>query len=377
MLEFLTQPRREVSTEWLKNSSNSQSIMWLHTVQVKKWSDFTFENIELAYGPFLHGRARVTNPRWTEPWERPVNESGVVTLAESWTYRIVRHAIRFTQAKLTSSFDQADVSPVLIKTPTLMNEFHDDWYPRTRGGREFYPDLQISDDLDRKRFYKDEPKPELQSKPSIFVMGDAKTSSSWSYTEFLKFVRGTKGRNRTKQPDDLSETITKLKETVSRNQNIGPLDQISTYCIAARTQYGFLYTDQIIAICRVWTIPGENGSKKPSSGVAIMPVSWNENKDSKLSPELALWAILMMSLVDRHRGVVNNDGPNQDLITWHRVPMPREFERLQGPDVGIYRHKLSGVERHSSQLKDRGQILLEHETDTPTTYSWTQTYSGS
>lgn len=134
------------------------------------------------------------------------------------------------------------------------------------------------------------------------VMGDNKCATKWSHQLML--------------------------DTDNR-AGIWPVRQIVTYCEAAKTRYGWIMTTSEVVVFRV--------SKSPSTSMDYIvewnTVPWTSNGEGRLTVNLAIWWLGMMSLADRHRAIV---------LPSRMCPL-NLWEKCKAKDGTVkYRHLMSG-----------------------------------
>lgn len=321
--DVLTQEPPEISLSLQKEGGNTENHEWV-TVQasdISAWKDFTFNNIAAAYGDLLGRDApddKGMRPRaehFTESQCDMVNESAVDNLCQNWCERVIKTSMKECAAHLRERLDLQPAEPSFrLHARTLSCISKRDGQKKT-----FQPDWFIH----------------VHPDGDIFVVGDSKLSSKWK-SGWLK-----------RTPD--------MKEV--KEQAIWPLRQMATYCKAANTRYGFLFTPIELVAVRIHKIPGG----KDKAGIEYCSIPFSNYGPTKLTVLLSLWALTMMGVNDLARAY----GPRSlylPLHAWNRKNegSPRLINSLSGRDVS---------EKRLCHYYPGDKVILPHtETDfTPTT----------
>ncbi|KAH8204141.1 hypothetical protein TruAng_001693 [Truncatella angustata] len=393
------------NSDHLFKGTNEQSKYFLRMEELEDWSELSYQNILLAFEPFLLQRS----PQFIQPAilskgdNDPQDETDVLELLEKSTFRAVIDAVNFT----ISNFGQLVPGPEVIagwsRETVVLNPFHGEWHgAKARGGKQGIPDWVI--------FYRQSQggssvnflviadgnfKQAIPTDAIVLMMGEGKISSNWKYEDFrakidlvygvrkptkLRGIRGseydTQGTYSKSTAHSKSKELpisdSSSKNTSTRTNILRPTDELSTYCMWSSTKYGFLHTEKELMACMVRSLPGVNGSKVPRAGMKVMNIPWEENfRPERLTPELVLYCLLIASLHDRNRSI-SETFDDKDLVTWNRVPYS-ELSAL-GKLLGrpIYRNRLTGVEREIGELKSLkgNKIITEMEAEFPVTVSW-------
>lgn len=136
------------------------------------------------------------------------------------------------------------------------------------------------------------------------VMGDNKCETKWDHVKMIK------------------------TETSDISEYLWPVRQILTYAVAAHTRYGWVMTTSEVVVFRVSKNPSTSSASKYIVEWSFVP--WSNSGEGKLTVNLAIWWLGMMSLADKHREIVL---PSQmySINTWQK-----------DEDGAGYTHILSG-----------------------------------
>lgn len=111
---------------------------------------------------------------------------------------------------------------------------------------------------------------------TTLVMGDNKCATKWNHRDMA-------------DPDKPRDTM-------------WPVRQITTYCEAAKTRYGWIMTTSEVVVFRVSKNPSSSDQAKYIIEWNFVP--WTSSGEGTLTVNLAIWWLGMMGLADRHREIV-------------------------------------------------------------------------
>ncbi|KAM0427856.1 hypothetical protein ACHAPT_007315 [Fusarium lateritium] len=112
-----------------------------------------------------------------------------------------------------------------------------------------------------------------------------------------------------------------------QSRSLSPIRQLATYAREAGTRYGFVMTDKEVVVVRFMVdINGEYMAEWQA-------VPRSASGEGTLTVNLAVWALVMMSLHDQHRAVATDVNTRPINLWW---------ENMDANGRRFYRHHLSG-----------------------------------
>ncbi|KAI8720157.1 hypothetical protein NCS52_00460400 [Fusarium sp. LHS14.1] len=240
---------------------------------VRQWDDFNVSNISGAFGDILDQPASIAmGGLYANRGVRNLNE--MKNHSVDWLLRILESPVAVGSRHLGHRLGSASV----------IDHSRDTTFP---GAKHNYESSLT--------FY-------LDTIPRIhFVVSCARLSSQW--------------------------TSERLKNQDSAD--LFPIRQLATYARESGTRYSFIMTDKEIVVVR-FTVDS-NGQY----GADWQAIPRDASGEGSLTVGLAVWALIMMSLQEKHRAVTTEAETLPIKLWW----------REQGVDGGFtYRHHLSGRE---------------------------------
>ncbi|KAK4213715.1 hypothetical protein QBC37DRAFT_267172, partial [Rhypophila decipiens] len=192
------------------------------------------------------------------------NEASVDNLMSFWSGRVIRSNMKHCSNLIRQRLGLPAAMPSLlhkirrVRNPGNIKE-------------DFEPDWSVA----------------VPPNGQFFVMGESKVSAKWK-----------------------SEWLDKLQlepRRAARGRGNGgnwaerqwPLRQIATYCVHGGTRYGLIFTARELVVLRVFkTSPGND--RQASVRMEWKAIPWSAS-GPQLTVNLALWALIMMAVNDRHR----------------------------------------------------------------------------
>ena len=183
-------------------------------------------------------------------------------------------------------------------------------------------------------------------KQLVYAVGDSKLSQKWksqwlAQTEAgVAAVRMDPGFKVNKPPPVLDLT----------GERKLPLEQLATYCRYGQTRYGFILTQTELVALRIRRIHPQTKGKHYAA-VEYTSVPWH--RKTKLTVNLAIWALGCMGMNNEHREMETADGKNLPLdrmarLTWWR----------HDPKANVYQNVISKRKIPGSEWKqDYGKFV--------------------
>ncbi|KAK4194625.1 hypothetical protein QBC40DRAFT_318889 [Triangularia verruculosa] len=326
--DILTRPNPGLTDKWngtINTIPRRNKYDVVDISSVTKWTDFTYDAINLAYGDIL--KTDINTVAELNPYRAPhslsetpttiCEESDLRILGFLWSCNIVRGPLkaaalalrpRLTTAGLIHRPENSNDSQQSVPQPPTItlapNTGVLTWatkFPAAEdandsqgtegeeaGEAEDKDDLVISTDwivFDRELFKTYHFDAEKTEKPVVYTLGVNKLAQEW-------------------QSDWL--------ELADLDAFLGPLQQVATYCRYVETRYAYIITQKELVALRVSALPSsEDGVHHAAIEYAAIP--W-ESSDG-LTVNLAIWALGCMGLNDEYRGI---DGPKARLTDWVR-----------------------------------------------------------
>ncbi|KAK4194624.1 hypothetical protein QBC40DRAFT_290412 [Triangularia verruculosa] len=310
------------------------------TVDIKsvtKWTDFTFDAIDLAYGDILDTDIRSipghTAYRTPDSPDTPTviaQESDIDTLGIVWSCSIVRGPLkaaaqtlrpRFTatgQGSRPSSSSQGsrpgssqsshqiappqppNITLAAKKVSWVKNKIN----KKDKGSVIMSPDWVVMDRVLCKTYKYDAQKTE---KEIVYALGDSKMEQKWQ-SDWLSLSEADAQKQA--KPRQYNSNLKPGKRSVA-DERLRPLEQVATYCRYAETRYAYIITQKELVALRVSSLPStavnnSNGDLITvyHAAVEYKGIPWSAMGSHGLTVNLAIWALGCMGLNDRHRGIV-------------------------------------------------------------------------
>lgn len=222
-----------------------------------QWRDFTYQNLLNGWGHILsiQGAKGKFEDEISDSQKEILDEDKIDSVAESWNVECLRDPLK-KGAAAVRGVSQPDIT---IKKKYMQ-------YPRSQG-RALEPDMAI--------FLKDG----NRTTSTSLVMGDNKCATKWTHHGLTPAVAA--------------------EETM---EPLWPIRQILTYCVHGRTRYGYIMTTSEVVVFRMSNNPSTSDPAKYIVEWAFVP--WSNSGEGKLTVNLAIWWLGMMSLADKHRKIV-------------------------------------------------------------------------
>lgn len=394
ILEVLTTPRREPDSSNAKGSRKiSENQAWAHTEELEEWTEFTYENLILAFGPILEQDAPdgVYARDFGTVDEAPSKETHIMGLVSKSTMETVKQGANRTAALFPEHHH--DVNLDFKKGMNIRNPYYPQWNTRgeamtdPKGGKWGEPDwIVYSSTPDMSSPSLQEPQSDesieeanTRGEKVILLVGECKRSEAWTWNEcqdsFRKACSTPESRSCAKSAQsNLPQTLDLEPEPEEKNETkrynmLKPLDQLSTYCFWAKVPFGFLHTEKGLILCNArWISDPDSRDKRPRAGVKYVRVPWRTNREEgTLTPELMLYCIIIAASYRKSYSTsdtysTSDQYIHEDIITWHRVA-GRNNGIAKGKDQGKskskrYRNKLSGVVRKERYLREYKHLKL-------------------
>ncbi|KAI3394430.1 hypothetical protein diail_2680 [Diaporthe ilicicola] len=246
-------PTLDVKTKKGSNTRD-QAYFPIEPEDIRLWRDFDYKHLVNGWGHVmaLEGASGRFETELSDSQKEIIDKDKIDSVAESWNIENIRDPLK-KGANFLRGTDQPDVT---IKKKYI-------------------------------QFARPNRKP-LELDMAIFLRdGDRITSTS--------LVTGY----------NMCETKwdhVKMMETAGTTEYLGPVRQILTYAVAAKTRYGWVMTTSEIAVFRVSKKPGTPSTSDYTVEWSFVP--WSNSGEGKLTVNLAIWWLGMMSLADKHRQIV-------------------------------------------------------------------------
>ncbi|KAK0744468.1 hypothetical protein B0T21DRAFT_357864 [Apiosordaria backusii] len=302
---------------------------------VTKWTDFTFDAIDLAYGDILNTDIRSIAEHTAyktpdEPSNTPtviVQENDIDTLGIVWSCSIVRGPLkaaaqtlrpRFTTGQGSrpsssqgsrpgssqSSQQSAPQPPNITLAPKKVSWVKKKTNKKDKGSVIMSPDWVVMDRVLCKLYDYDAQKTE---KSIVYALGDSKMEQKWQ-SDWLSLSEAD-AQNQEK-PRPYNSKVKAGKRSVVE-ERLRPLEQVATYCRYAETRYAYIVTQKELVALRVSRLPStavtnSNGDLITvyHAAVEYRGIPWSAMGTHGLTVNLAIWALGCMGLNDGHRGIV-------------------------------------------------------------------------
>lgn len=138
ILEVLTTPRREPDSSNTTGSRKiSENQAWAHTKELEEWTEFSFENLILAFGPILEQDAPdgVYARDFGTVNEAPSKETHIMGLVSESTMETVKQSANRTAALFPEHHH--DINLDFKQGMNIRNPYYPQW--NTRGGAMINP----------------------------------------------------------------------------------------------------------------------------------------------------------------------------------------------------------------------------------------------
>lgn len=320
VLDILTLPRRDYNIPEMKPiRQHPWHQAWVQMQELENWSEFTFENVQLAFGPLLLREA--------PDYVKEINQ-----FTHDWRgIRLSHTKVNVRSAFGRDSLGAADEAAADIirqsatrnpgegfqvygrRKDTVSNPYYSTWNGKDqKGGKFTTADISVQiDEADAgpriQRFRRGDGDVSL-------LMGQIGLSGNWSFQNFSKFFRDV-------YHNPICPVCPHGHQAGKPRQNmLRPTDKLATVCIWEDVRYGFLTTDKELMICIVKSIPDRNPkSKRPRAGMKILHLPWRtEFVAGTITPELALCCLILAAYYNKDN-TVSESYCSEDIITWHRV----------------------------------------------------------
>lgn len=262
ILDILTKGREE--PDFSKMTAGSGGVEGrLHTNKVKDWKEFTYGNILLAFGEFLHHtvstedflqRALSVNAKV------PQIEDDTMDVLRDWTLIAVRDALEATAAEFPGHFPRTQDAIDFRRQHKIRNldqnttgnkDKENKTILKSDWGLFYIPGAEIScpNESDQGEYAAGQKK---KPEDVLLVVGEAKKCSNWSFDDLINALERpektwsykVKKRGSTSKP-----TPGNAKKEEARKPILRPTDQLGTYCVWSRTALGFLHTEKELVVC--------------------------------------------------------------------------------------------------------------------------------
>ncbi|ETS84400.1 hypothetical protein PFICI_02425 [Pestalotiopsis fici W106-1] len=402
ILDVLTSGRRQPDSSELKNGRNTDNPNFAITEEIEVWEEFTFENVMLAFGPYLLMEApdSMGPQSLSESSLFTINEASLTTIFREYTLETVTPA-----AKATVN-DSTYYPPSNLETPETMLHYQEFVLKKSYITESYHKyvgkDITVTPDWvvvrpppelwsfinsessritqnhkaargkAKAQYTHEKFKAKLLDSLEVLLVGESKRSVNWTFQkskdklEQLKKTPNKPESSAAKLQCKNASSSEKCSEKDGRNM-LRPIDQTSTYCLWANVPLGCLHSEEELLICNTRLIGGrDRGDGKPRTGVKVVRVVWQETyAPDTLTPELALYCatIAAHNSRARHTYSVGETYLNEDLIIWYRIADFNDSKDTHAVDGNTrYRNKMSGAERPYSELKEHLHLkLLERE----------------
>ncbi|KAI0142016.1 hypothetical protein BJ166DRAFT_597385 [Pestalotiopsis sp. NC0098] len=373
VFDLLTLPRGNYDIEEMKPiRQHASNQAWVQMQDLENWSEFTFENVYLAFGPLLvrEGSKDIKRMNHSRHYWRGC--------AFPHTKVNIRHAFDRDSLEMAVEAARDIIRQSAIRNPgedfyvgssqktTVSNPFYSTWNSKDqKGGKFTTADMCIE-------------VPEADTGPHVqrfkkrdddvsLLMGQIGLSGNWSFQTFSNFFRDV-------YHSPVCPRCPHGHQAGKPRQNmLRPTDKLATTCIWGDVRYGFLATDKELMICIVKSIPDRNPrSKRPRAGMKILNIPWRtEFVAETLTPELALCCLILAAYYNKDN-TVSESYCSEDIITWHRVPKSDcSPEAQKMGNVIVYRNKWSGVERSGDELARYSHLkILETKPEILASFQW-------
>ncbi|KAJ4412864.1 hypothetical protein N0V82_008715 [Gnomoniopsis sp. IMI 355080] len=230
-----------------------------HYSLIKPWDEFNYQNLVNGWGHILsiQGAKGKFEDEISNSQKEIIDEDKIDSVAEIWNVECLRDPLKKGAERIRGT-PQPDV--------TIRKKYMQYTGPKCPKKKKMEPDMAI--------FLKDG----TRTSCTTLVMGDNKCATKWSHRAV---TRSTKEQSK---------------------ELLWPIRQIVTYCVHARTRYGYIMTTSEVVVFRV--------SKNASTSDPIKHtvewnhVPWSNNGEGQLTVNLAIWWLGMLGLIENHRAIV-------------------------------------------------------------------------
>lgn len=247
--------------------------MPITNVVCAQWTDFTYANLVNGWDHILsiQGATGKFQEELTDSQKEIIDEHKIDLVAELWNVGCLRDPLKKGAAHVRGKTEP----DITIKNGYIQ------LLPLNPGKskKNMEPDMAI--------FYRNGDR----MSSTTLVMGDNKCETKWDHRSVAD-------------------------PAVRKQDAIWPLRQILTYCIQAKTRYGWIMTTSEVVVFRMSNNPSTTTKSEHFLEWAFVP--WSNSGEGKLTVNLAIWWLGMMSLADKHRAIVL---PNKVLPinTWTKT----------------------------------------------------------
>lgn len=227
-----------------------------------QWTDFTYANLVNGWDHVLsiQGAKGKFHEEMSSSQREIIDKDKIDLIAELWNIECLRDPLKKGAAHVRGK-TEPDI--------TIQQKYiHLLPYMPSKAKRNMEPDMAIH--------FKDGGR----MSSTCLVMGDNKCETKWNHRSVVD-------------------------PAMRKRDAIWPLREILTYCIQAKTRYGWIMTTSEVVVFRMSKNPSTTTEAEYFLEWAFVP--WSNSGEGKLTVNLAIWWLGMMSLADEHRAIVYPD----------------------------------------------------------------------
>ncbi|CAJ2502218.1 Uu.00g096120.m01.CDS01 [Anthostomella pinea] len=332
-------------------TTKTQKVTYLEIDKITYWDEFTWENVNAAFGPLIDCNFKGTFDDFSPRSREPRGEPGVKSLIIPW-FKDFGKVLKKTARDIKRLQGFEAPVPSFTFEENIPNNFHQVWFRGMTKGVHYRPDINV---ICSER---DENNAETGS--YSIVAADIKTSSAFNPNE-LNILPADKQAQATreklpraaqptsllnKHPEAQRELFSQASTAISddfdylmhspflnldqTDTHMYPCKQLSTYCVVTDTEYGFIITDRHLVPARVSKVRDPMGYEKPKIHMQVMPIEWDASGEDKLTVAFGIWALYAMSACGRPRNVKWYNEIQSDLKIWHKLGENKYKNSLSG-----------------------------------------------
>lgn len=302
---FLLSAQFLINIAIMNNSRQDANLEWLSPEDITVWDDFTYENIDAAYGHLLNQDAINSQDLDLDGSQAKMSKESDADGANwVWRYLSSRYPTKYIARHLQESLG-VEKYDVTMK-------------PQSRTSADVEIEL-VTRKPDWSIYLSDPDE-------TLLVWGDNQRNSKWK-SDQLACAAGIW---------------------------IWPFRQLLTYCVNENIRYGFIFTSEELVVLRIYKDTSVS-DKRLRWRIQYQSISWETHGDDILTVNMGIWALAMMSLNEHHR-------PIRSLAL--TLPLNIWWKDKDDTDSDIFEHHLSGLTQ-SAILPDgaevRSRISLEDD----------------
>ncbi|KAM0467418.1 hypothetical protein ACHAP7_011942 [Fusarium lateritium] len=250
------------------------------SIEAVHWDDFNFQSLSEAYGDTLSANLDFQH---VEPYSNPTQITGLNTLkavCEGYVFRCIHQAMVKGVEDIACRLDQRIPNVEIVRDDLIASGY--------RSGQS----ILLRDNS-------------ISNTPVRLMVSCFYHTSTWTSDSLL-------------QEHNPGSAV--------------PLQRLATYCLRARTRYGFIFSSEELVVVRVSSTAACNFMAP--CRVEWQSIPWNASGSSPgvLTVKLSLWSLVMMSLHTEYRVICTPERLLPVHLWWR-------YRNCEGREV--FRHHLS------------------------------------